>query len=173
VNKKEKVLDNKRKKLAELESMRGTDETPDSKMIEEVVGRNRDGSVGGVTNMGKAKARKVYLWRKETQDYIECELYDEQHRATNGKFPAELHIICPSCNGESAIPPLRHPERKTLLVEYLETPRPLEMPDNGEVVLQTARVTVQETCKCNWPAANGKGRCGFCFKITDNVISRV
>ena len=169
----DKSAEGRAKKLAELESMRGTDEPPDSGMVEEVVGRNPDGSVGGSAHIGGMKGRKIYLFRKETQDYIECELYDEQHLASKGKIPAELHIICPSCGGESAIPPIKNPERKTLLVEYLDPPRPLEMPDNGEIVIQTARVTVEEGCTCNWPASNGKGPCGFHFKITDNILYRI
>jgi len=123
--------------------------------------------------VARVAGRKVYLYLRETQDWIECELFDQPHKDSNGKIPPELHIICPYCNGESVIPPASDPTAKTISLEELNPPRKIEMPDNGETVYQTMRVTVEEVCRCNHPAPNGKGKCRWAFKITDNVVSRV
>jgi hypothetical protein len=121
----------------------------------------------------QAKATKVYLFLKyDGATWLECELYDDVHRASGGKIPAELHIQCPHCQGESVIPPTADPTKKTLRVEYFDKPRRLEMPDNGEVVMQTVMITVEEPCMCAHPAPNGKGHCGWKFRITDNIVTR-
>ncbi len=130
------------------------------------------GLVGGQHHL-KAESTKVFLFLKyDGATWIECELYDDIHRASGGKISAELHIQCPHCGGESVIPPTDNPEKKHLRVEYFDKPRRLEMPDNGEVVFQTASVSVEEPCRCGHPAPNGKGRCAWKFRIQDNIVTR-
>jgi hypothetical protein len=114
----------------------------------------------------------VYLRMYEGNQWLECELYDEPFVQSKGQIPPELHIICPYCGGESVIPPSGDPTKKTVKVEYI-SPRFIEMPDNGERVVQTALVSVEEVCQCNHPAPNGKGRCGWKFQLRDGVLSRV
>jgi hypothetical protein len=121
----------------------------------------------------RAEARKVYIWAKNDQVWLECELYDRPAIDSNGQIPPELHIICPKCGGDSICPPSRDPKKKTVRIEYLGRPRKLEMPDNGEVVWQTALVTIEEEIRCGHPAPNGKGICGWAVKVTDSVASRV
>lgn len=135
--------------------------------------QTRNGGLrGGQTHL-KAAATKVYLFLKyDGQTWLECELYDDVYRGSEGKISAELHIQCPHCGGESVIPPTSDPTKKTLRIEYFDKPRVLEMPDNGERVVQTACITVEEPCMCAHPAPNGKGQCGWKFRITDNVITR-
>ena len=129
--------------------------------------------VRGSKTLGKAEARKVYLKLRDGDGWMECELYDKEAFDSHGRLPPELHIICPRCNGESIIPPSLDPTAKTIHVEYLDKPRKLEMPDTGEIVYQTARVSIDEVCTCNHPSPAGKGPCGWRFAIRDNVISRV
>jgi len=121
-----------------------------------------------VARIGEAKARLVYM--RYGSSVMECELYD-QHASK--ELPPELHIICPDCGGESIVPPSKDPTKKTIHIEYLDKPRQLEMPDNGEVVYQTCRVSIDEPIKCGWPAKNGKGRCFWKAVIRDNVVSKV
>jgi len=128
--------------------------------------------VRGSQTIARAAGRKVYLFLRESQGFIECELFDQPYQDSNGKVPPELHVICPHCGGESIIPPSSDPTAKTVSLEYLDPPRVLEMPDNGEKVWQTVRVTVEEVCRCNHPDPAGKGKCRWAFKITDNVVSR-
>jgi len=127
--------------------------------------------VNQVSQIARVPGRKVYLYYRTGQVYLECELYDKPHQDSEGKVPPELHIQCPACGGESIIPGSK--VKKTIHVEYLKPPRRLEMPDNGEVVQQTARVTVDEVCQCGYPDPAGKGKCGWRFKLTDNVVERV
>lgn len=163
----------KKAHLEELEQARQEGVDAPQKLLEEAIPRGPRGAVRGTTTLHRAKGRPVYLYMRETGDFIECELYDQGYVSSQGKMPAELHMICPYCGGESVIPPTLDITKKTLRIEYLSIPKLLEMPDNGEVVAQTARVSVEEPCMCGHPDPAGKGRCGFRFRLTDNVISRI
>jgi hypothetical protein len=135
--------------------------------------RTRNGGLHGNLLHQKAEATKVYLFLKyDGATWIECELYDDVYKGSDGKIPAELHLQCPHCGGESVIPPTEDSEKKHLRIEYLDKPRRLEMPDNGEVVFQTVVISVEEPCRCGHPAPNGKGLCAWKFRIQDNVVTR-
>jgi hypothetical protein len=123
---------------------------------------------GHTHTLGKVGGIKVYLKLKAEDAWMECDLFD----APLPGVPPELHVLCPECYGDVLIPPAGDPGRKTISVEIVDPPRVLTMPDSGEQVVQVRRVTVEEVCTCPWPAKNGKGICGWRFKITDNVISR-
>lgn len=114
--------------------------------------------------LAKVKSRRVYLFvSKET--WIEADLYDEMYRASNGKVPAELVIACPRCDGALRI----NGAKFHIEIHYLDKPRQLTMPD-GEVVEQTAVVSVEGTRKCSHPAVTGKGMCGREFTIRENRV---
>jgi len=146
--------------------------TPSQTLLEAAYQRDSSGAIRASTELARAESTKVYLWVRELEVYIEADLFDRMHYASNGQVPPELHIICPFCGGQSIIPPSADPAKKRVSVERLSSPRQLVMPDDGEVVYQTARVTVEEACVCGHPDPAGKGVCGWCFKITENVISR-
>lgn len=145
---------------------------PSATTLETAYKRNAAGALRSSAELARADATKVYLFVRELQIFIEADLFCRLHYESGGQVPPELHIMCPFCNGQSVIPPAADPLSKTVSIEHLASPRPLTMPDNGEVVLQTVRVTVEQSCTCNHPDPAGKGVCGWRFKITDNVISR-
>jgi len=130
--------------------------------------RTRKGAVGSVRT-ARVKQRRVFLLLKDGGGYIEADLRDELFRKSNGEIPPELQITCPFCNGDLHI----DGTKKTIRVRYLDPPRRLVMPDNGEPVKQTAEVTVDEVCECSYPAVGGKGKCPWKMVIRDNVISRI
>jgi len=158
---------------AEVDAAAAEGVTPSQTLLETAYHREASGAIRASTEIARADATKVYLWVRELGVYIEADLFDRLHVASGGQVPPELHIICPFCGGQSVIPPSHDPTQKHVSVERLSTPRQLVMPDDGEVVYQLARVTVEEECTCGHPDPAGKGVCGWRFKVTENVISRV
>lgn len=119
--------------------------------------------------LAAAPFRKVYLWDRKAQVWIESELYDQIAKDSNGKIPPELHITCPWCDTDLRVSGDNSP--KDISVEYLDRPRKLRMPE-GEIVEQTCLVTVHERVKCSAPSAAGKGLCAWGGYIKENRIYR-
>jgi hypothetical protein len=128
--------------------------------------------VRAVHTLAEAKGTKVYLWYGKGRDHkvLECELYDELSKKAPDKFQPDLHLCCPECGGELNIEGGQH---KDIKVWYLDKPRPFQMEDNGEIVYQTAVISVEEVCRCSWPDPAGKGRCKWSFVIQENRVYRV
>jgi hypothetical protein len=130
--------------------------------------RNQDGSVGNTCTM-RVPQRKVYLRMRDGGGYIEADLRDSLFRESHGQIPPELQVTCPLCGGDLHI----DGTKKSIRVRYLDSPRRLVMPDNGQPVWQTVEVSVDEMCECSYPSSNGKGKCSWKAVIRDNNVSRV
>lgn len=130
------------------------------------------GGIRATHTIAQVKGTKVYLWYGTGRDpkVVECELYDELSKKAPDKFQPDLHLCCPVCGGELNI---EGGKNKDITVWYLDKPRKLVMPDNGEEVLQTAVVSVEQECRCSWPDPAGKGTCKFACVIRENRIYRV
>lgn len=114
-------------------------------------------------------AKKVYLLGPGKHDAIECDLYDELAIGSRGQIPPELILACPRCDSALRVDGTRH----HIDVVYLDPPRRLVMPDNGQVVAQPALITIEGLVQCRGPAPAGKGLCGWRAYVREGRIYKV
>ena len=86
-----------------------------------------------------------------------------------GKIPLDLEICCPRCSEWMHV---GGDKQKTIRAWQLEKPRKFRHPHDGEEVVQTYVVTVEEPMMCSAPAQAGKGKCGCKFRLQENVLRK-
>lgn len=120
-------------------------------------------------NMGKFRGTPVFLWVEDKSlnpKMVDADLHDELAKSSNNASLLELEICCPRCSAWNRIPG----NKKSIDVRYLDTPRSIQHPHDGEIVHQTAVVRIEEPLTCSEPM--GKSICGYTFIIRDNRIIR-
>lgn len=120
-------------------------------------------------NLGQFRGTPVFLWVEDKSlqpRMVDADLHDDLAKASKNAKLFELEICCPRCSAWNRIPG----EKKSIDVRYLDKPRPLQHPHDGEVVYQSALVSIEEPLQCSEPM--GKTICGYTFLIRENRIIR-
>lgn len=108
---------------------------------------------------------------------IVMQLHDELYKASGGKIPYDIIGFCPICGDNFQVTG----EKRRITVDYLDRPQRLDVPVLDEATgktrkgtfEQTANVTVEGVLTCPGDAVNGKGMCGYKFRIEDNQLYRI
>lgn len=108
---------------------------------------------------------------------IVVQLHDELYHASNGEIPFDVIGFCPICGGDFQI----NGGERRITVDYLDKPVEHKVPVLDEATgkplpgkfTQTANISVEGVLTCPGDAVNGKGICGYQFRIQDNNLTRV
>jgi len=120
-------------------------------------------------NMGHFRGTPVYLKvedRSLAPQMIDADLHDDLAKGANDAKLFELEICCPRCSAWNRIPG----NKKDINVRYLSKPQRFQHPHDGEIVQQTAVVSIEQPLQCSEPI--GKSICGYTFVIRENRIIR-
>ena len=130
---------------------------------------NPNRTVFASPNMGHFRGTPVYLKvedRSLAPKMIDADLHDDLAKGAKDPKLFELEICCPRCSAWNRIPG----NKKDIDVRYLDKPRSFQHPHDGEMVQQTAIVSVEQPLRCAEPV--GKTICGYTFIIRENRIIR-
>ena len=119
--------------------------------------------------MGQFRGTPVYLFVADKAlhpEMVDADLHDDLAKTSKNAKLFELEICCPRCAAWNRIPG----EKKDIEVRYFDRPKPLRHPHDGEIVYQSAVVTIEQPMTCSEPT--GKGICGYTFLIRENRIVR-
>lgn len=120
-------------------------------------------------NMGHFRGTPVYLFVEDKTLHarvVDADLHDDLAKGAQDAKLFELEICCPRCSAWNRIPG----NKKDIEVRYFDKPKPFQHPHDGEIVYQSAVVTVEQALTCSEPV--GKTICGYTFVIRENRIIR-
>ena len=128
--------------------------------------------VGKPFTIAQTVQRNVFIFGRGSEVegiVIRAEVQDMEARDDHGHpIPPVIVIPCPRCSRGLKVDGVQ----KGVILDYLEKPKQLDLRESGfGIVSQTAVLSVREPMGC--PHVNSDAPCGFRFRITENVLSKL